>query len=469
MAQTSWPYTSQATTDIEYSRLFRELQDDGVVGSFGDTSLKVSADSSGMNVKVAAGSAIIQGYMHRSTAIETIAIAASGAIQRVDRIALRLDITAAPATARIVIVYKQGTPAASNPVPPALTQIDGGVWEIGLGTVAVAASASSIAAGNVTEERPWIGARLGLWTTATRPGSARKRRMGFNETLSIWEVWDGAAWAPLTQTVTWGSLSGVPATFAPIIGTTGTTAAAGDHLHDTRYYQKAETDNLLIAKAALVHTHDDRYFTEAETNSLLAGKAASSHTHTAAQIASGYPASNVGSSGLGFATNVDSAITWLRDNKLDISAYNASSAADSVTSGAYGRGPVSSYYAMYMNGNLQISRNTSSRRYKEDITDPEVNLLDVLKNRPVMYKRIADESGAREVGLIAEEADEVTPWLVMYDVERDEDGIEVEGSEARPEAVAYEDGTFVVALLAVCQEQQRLIEELTARLDKAGI
>lgn len=39
------------------------------------------------------------------------------------------------------------------------------------------------------------------------------------------------------------------------LGTTGSTAAAGNHTHDSRYYTETETDTLLAAKADSGHTH----------------------------------------------------------------------------------------------------------------------------------------------------------------------------------------------------------------------
>ncbi|HEU5118639.1 MAG TPA: hypothetical protein VFT74_18725, partial [Isosphaeraceae bacterium] len=68
MAETSYPYVSQATTDVEFSRFFRELQDDGIAGSTSYDNLRVTADGSGMNVKVAIGSSIIRGYFYNNDA-----------------------------------------------------------------------------------------------------------------------------------------------------------------------------------------------------------------------------------------------------------------------------------------------------------------------------------------------------------------------------------------------------------------
>lgn len=52
-----------------------------------------------------------------------------------------------------------------------------------------------------------------------------------------------------------------------------------DHNHDTRYYKKSETDSLLAGKANSSHNHDSRYYTESEVNNLLSGKSNTGHTH----------------------------------------------------------------------------------------------------------------------------------------------------------------------------------------------
>jgi hypothetical protein len=64
---------------------------------------------------------------------------------------------------------------------------------------------------------------------------------------------------------------------------------------------------------------------------------------------------------------------------------------------------------------------TSSRRYKEDIKDLKVNLLDILKLRPVSFKW--KESGEYDIGMIAEEVDKCIPDLIVYDEEGRPDGL----------------------------------------------
>ena len=196
MTMTSWPYVAQDTTDIEYGRLFREMAaSDGMAGSFGDNVLKVTGDASGRQVKMATGAAILRGYMFYSTAIETIPIAAPSAGARVDLVVLELNLSAPLVANRILPKVLAGT--SGSPNPPALTQTETGIYQIALATVAVAPGITVINSGDVTDVRSWMDQKYGAWTTNRRPVSPRKYKLGFNETLGVWEYWDGAGWISL--------------------------------------------------------------------------------------------------------------------------------------------------------------------------------------------------------------------------------------------------------------------------------
>lgn len=237
MAITSYPFENADTTEGQYSALFRELQDTGVVGSFGDASLRVTGDSTGMQVKAAAGSAFVRGFFLSSTAVETIQIQPATAQPRIDRVVARLN----PATDSITLAVLPGTPAATSPAPPALTQTDTGIWDMPLARVTVRAGTATISAADVADERPWIGHRAGLWTTGGRPTSPRQGRLGLNMDSGRWEYWWGTTWVELAPDPAWSTITGVPAALTAVqaagipsiraIGTTGTTAAAGNHSH----------------------------------------------------------------------------------------------------------------------------------------------------------------------------------------------------------------------------------------------
>ena len=52
-----------------------------------------------------------------------------------------------------------------------------------------------------------------------------------------------------------------------------------DHNHDTRYYKKSEVDSALQGKSNTGHNHDSRYYTESEVDDKLAGKSNTGHSH----------------------------------------------------------------------------------------------------------------------------------------------------------------------------------------------
>ena len=90
--------------------------------------------------------------------------------------------------------------------------------------------------------------------------------------------------------------------------------------------------------------------------------------------------------------------------------------ADTVTAAALARNGSGSapWYAVWMNSDRQIMRNTSSERYKENIRDYPRGLDAILGLRPVIFDRIGTETPNNEAGFIAEEVNEYIPEAVTY-------------------------------------------------------
>jgi len=192
MTQSSFPFDGLTTSESQFSYLFRELIDTGVIGTGNE--LVVSADASGMNVKVQPGSAAVRGFFYQSTAVEPLTIAAAGAVARTDTVVLRLD----PTANTIVLAVTSA----------ALVQTDTGIYELPLATVAVGANVVTIQVANVSDVRRRSGSRVGYWpTTALLPASPRKGQFGFNGQTSRWVTWDGAAWV---DAFSWSTLPGKP-------------------------------------------------------------------------------------------------------------------------------------------------------------------------------------------------------------------------------------------------------------------
>ncbi|AWY05707.1 minor tail protein [Microbacterium phage Percival] len=212
MAMTSWPRVNEDTTDAQYGELFNSIIGSGVRDTAG---LKVTADSSGLSVKVAAGFAVVAGNAFLSTAVETLTIAAnSGSTTRTDMVYLRRDFTA-PAGQTVRLMVKTGSTAASSDPR--------GGFDLPLAYVTVPAGAATITSGNVTDRRSFLAASVGIWETASRPAGAVPGRMGFNLTLGAFEGLGTSGWGPL---VTWATLSGKPALIPVAEGGTGAKDAA---------------------------------------------------------------------------------------------------------------------------------------------------------------------------------------------------------------------------------------------------
>ncbi|WP_405665440.1 tail fiber domain-containing protein [Streptomyces sp. NBC_00055] len=411
MAITSYPFDSQAVTETDYSRLFREFQSTGVADGVGGTSLYTYADGTGMTVKVNSGFAIVRGHAIYSTATEVLTIAASGTASRVDRVVLKLD----PAANSITLAVKTG---AAGSTPPALTQTDTGIYEMTLARVTVGANVTSISAASVQGERKFIGNTVGGWTTDTRPDSPRVGRLGFNQSTSAWEFWNGTAWSDMAPTVSWSSLTGKPSTFAP-----------ATHSHDW-----ADINAKPTTFAPSAHTH-----AWGEISGKPTTFPPSTHSHDWGSITSKPSTFTPSSHSHSQYLEGGDTIAWANGSKQP----HARSVSGSGT-----------YYAVWVRGDGGFCKNTSSLRFKQNVRDHDVNADAVLNLRPVVYDRLPDEEGgdyARdEFGLVAEEVHEHLPEIVT----RDEDG--------RIDTVRYD--LLGVALLPVVQRQAKQIEDLEARL-----
>lgn len=188
MPQSSFPFENVDTTETQFSQMFRTLNA-GVNGSPSGTELQVTAGT-GLQVAVAAGQAMVRGHFYISTASENLTIAAANASNpRIDSVVLRLD----PTANSILLAVVTGTPA-SSPVAPTLTQTDAGVFEFQLATVLVPAAATSVS--TITDTRSFMGSRIGVWSTASRPSAPGVGATGYNSTLGWLESWTGTEWRP---------------------------------------------------------------------------------------------------------------------------------------------------------------------------------------------------------------------------------------------------------------------------------
>ena len=155
MAQSSWPFENIDTSETQFSQWARNIGEGVKTGALNE--LEVFADSTGMQVKVRSGQAMVRGHYYQSTAQETLTVTAADLTNpRIDTVIIELD----PSANSIVLKVIAGSPAAV-PSPEPLVQTDAGVYQFKLAEVLIDAAATTIAAGKVTDSRTYLEALLG--------------------------------------------------------------------------------------------------------------------------------------------------------------------------------------------------------------------------------------------------------------------------------------------------------------------
>lgn len=130
----------------DHAAYFAQLIRNGIFYFSSDVLQVVS--STGMNVSVNTGGANINGYFYQNSTAKQITVStASGTMDRIDRVVIRLDLVGRMISAE----YKIGTPLA-NPAPPALTRTND-VYELSLAQILVVRGAATITQANITDER----------------------------------------------------------------------------------------------------------------------------------------------------------------------------------------------------------------------------------------------------------------------------------------------------------------------------
>ena len=167
-------------------------------GIIGSDSLAVTAQGTpNMTVNVAIGHAAIVSstsnagvYVAYNDAATVLTITtADPSNPRIDRIVLTVnDAYYSGLNNNVVFTLIAGTPAGS-PVAPATPSNS-----ISLATISVAAGATSIGAGVITDTRTSSASKFLVWTTTTRPSAPTTGSFGFNTTLLQLEYWNGSAW-----------------------------------------------------------------------------------------------------------------------------------------------------------------------------------------------------------------------------------------------------------------------------------
>ena len=157
--------------------------------------------------------------------------------------------------------------------------------------------------------------------------------------------------------------------------------------------------------------------------------------------------------------NIDSIITYTSFTKA---CYVASVADTASLNGFfyYGQANGVKTYAVYPNGNVQNTNGSygtlSDIRLKENVVNATPKLENLLKVRVVNYNLKAPYNTEKQIGVIAQELEEIFPGLVYETKDKDSNEI--------TKGVKY--SIFVPMLIKAMQEQQEQITSLQDRLSK---
>ena len=134
----------------DFAKLMKDSLSDGYVRDVGDELVVIASTPAAMSVEVKTGRGYIQGYSFdvEDTNYPLSIPAADPDNPRIDRIVARLSVSVSQ---NITLAVLTGTPDAS-PQPPALTR-NSETYELSLAQVLVTAGATSVPAGNITDER----------------------------------------------------------------------------------------------------------------------------------------------------------------------------------------------------------------------------------------------------------------------------------------------------------------------------
>ena len=128
---------------------------------------------------------------------------------------------------------------------------------------------------------------------------------------------------------------------------------------------------------------------------------------------------------------------------------------------------VADKFYIYGNGNMVNANNSygplSDIKLKENITDATPKLDKLMQVRIVNYNLISDPN-LKQIGVIAQELEQIFPGLVDQHIDKDEEGNLLETTTK-----SVKMSVFVPMLIKAMQEQQEIIQDLKSRLDKAGL
>ena len=199
MAEQSFPFENIDTTESQFSEWATNFQETGLQGSPDGTELGITVTGSDLNLTIAAGQAFIRGHYYINTSDLVLPVTSAGVNTRIDIVVVELD----PEANTIVTKIVSGEAVAADPVAPTLTQSATGIYQLPISTLTIPNSTVVITAGMLVDTRTFMGNRIGIWTTATRPANPTAyQTLGYNTTIESHESWNGTAWVGFFDPIT---------------------------------------------------------------------------------------------------------------------------------------------------------------------------------------------------------------------------------------------------------------------------
>ena len=199
MAEQSFPFENIDTTESQFSEWATNFQETGLQGSPDGTELGITVTGSDLNLTIAAGQAFIRGHYYINTSDLVLAVTSAGTDTRIDIVVVELD----PEANTIVTKIVSGEAVSADPVAPTLTQSATGIYQLPIATLTIPTSTVVITAGMLLDTRTFMGNRVGIWTTATRPANPTAyQTLGYNTTIESHESWNGTDWVGFFDPIT---------------------------------------------------------------------------------------------------------------------------------------------------------------------------------------------------------------------------------------------------------------------------
>jgi hypothetical protein len=153
-------------------------------------------------------------------------------------------------------------------------------------------------------------------------------------------------------------------------------------------------------------------------------------------------------------------------NNIISSSYTAAGTGWTIFLGQSGNGSsvTTNNIFIYGNGNIQNTNNSygaiSDVKLKENIVDATPKLADLMQVKVRSYNLKGDYEQHKQLGVVAQELEQVFPSLIEESPDKD-----MEGNDLGTTTKSVKYSVFVPMLIKAMQEQQALIESLTARLN----